>query len=289
LQAPSQPADAIVTVRADGDPVATATTTVSFVEDGAAQFDLTGTFAQFTPARIKMSAATLTPNPQCVVAPAYVKVDVVQNGAHIDATYTTCFVTLVPVKSIAGDVTETVPPAFVSAIPQVHASFDLDDVALGASYDPPKSVVVSGANLTDPANDDLPTSADDPRVVDADNDGNPGVTIGAGPEGDEYLVSRTCPTSMTGTIVSSNEVNGTATATSESSILNGDGGGGLSPTMTAFPAQWHMLRVDGNNTNVDIRGRDGDNSSVACPDIKAFEDEAMTNLYPQPDTATACE
>ena len=51
---------------------------------------------------------------------------------------------------------------------------------------------VRGARLDDPINDPLPTSADDPRVIDADRDGQPGltVTLTGFPAGDVYLVQR---------------------------------------------------------------------------------------------------
>jgi hypothetical protein len=51
-----------------------------------------------------------------------------------------------------------------------------------------------GIELEDPANDPLPTDPDDPRVVDADGDGNPGVTatvqVTEDLEGEIYLARR---------------------------------------------------------------------------------------------------
>jgi len=45
-------------------------------------------------------------------------------------------------------------------------------------FDRETVVMPLGVELTDPVNEALPTSADDPRVIDADGDGHPGVSIG---------------------------------------------------------------------------------------------------------------
>lgn len=51
-----------------------------------------------------------------------------------------------------------------------------------------------GIRLDDPANEPLPTDPDDPRIVDDDGDGNPGITvtvrIGEGLEGELYIARR---------------------------------------------------------------------------------------------------
>jgi hypothetical protein len=75
-----------------------------------------------------------------------------------------------------------------------------------------------GIRLEDPANDVLPTDPNDPRIVDDDGDGNPGITvvIRAGGEvfGELYLARREIfaydmvqdgPDSMTGTVTDSSE------------------------------------------------------------------------------------
>jgi hypothetical protein len=62
-------------------------------------------------------------------------------------------------------------------------------------------------------------------------------------------------------------------------LLNG---GGISPTVTDLPSPFAMLRVDGRNGASDIRGRDGDASSVSCADVLSFEAE-LKALFPAPD------
>lgn len=58
----------------------------------------------------------------------------------------------------------------------------------------PEFIVVNGARLADPTSDPLPTSPEDPRVVDPDGDGKPGFTVrvrilGLIP-GETYVVQR---------------------------------------------------------------------------------------------------
>lgn len=274
LIAPTSPSDAVVTVREPGG--AQGSTVVSFVEDGAAQFDLNGTFAQMAPARVRLRAGTLTPNPQCIVAPAFVKVDIIHDvdtGA-IDATYTTCFVTLAPVRSIVGEVTNEAPPAFVGSIPQVHAVMTLADVALGALFDPPQSVVVSGAELDDP-DDELPTDENDARVRDSDGDGRPGVTVINSLGGEQNITFRNTGDTV-GVIESSNRIVGASEgdmfALPESSVLGA--GDAFIPDMESIPSVFEMVRVDGQHGSADM-DTNGD-GAISCNEIVDAADFLFT-------------
>lgn len=272
LTAPSSPADAVVTVREPGGVIAT--TTIAFVADGDAQFDLTGTFAQMAPARVRLRAGTLTPNPQCIVAPAFVKVDIVQTGDALEATYTTCFVTLAPVRSIVGEVTNEAPPSFVGSIPQVRAVMTLADVAIGALFDPPESVVISGAELDAPG-DELPTSEDDDRVRDSDGDGRPGVTVVNSLGGEQNITFRNTGDTV-GVIESSNRIvgstEGNMVALPESSVLGA--GDAFIPEMESIPSIFEMVRVDGQHGAPDM-DTNGD-GSVSCNEIVDAADFLFT-------------
>lgn len=264
ITAPAEPAVAMLSAREPSG--VEATLAVHFVADGQAQFDLTGTFAQLAPARVKMTAGTLTPNPQCVIAPTLVKVELVQRGADIIADYTTCFVTLAPVRSIVGEVTNTAPPAFTDAIPVVHAEFTLAEVALGALYDPPASVVVAGAALDDADQDSLPTSEDDERVRDADGDGRPGVTVINSVGGEQNITFRNRGDTR-GVIESGNRIVGSEagdlSALPESSVLGA--GNAFLPDFESVPSVFEMVRVDGRDGAPDL-DTDGD-GEISCREI----------------------
>jgi hypothetical protein len=196
----------------------------------------------------------------------------VQAGDRIDAVYTTCFVTLAPVRSIVGEVTNEAPPAFLSAIPQVTARFTLESLALGAVFDPPRSVVVSGAELSDPENEALPTSDTDARVRDSDDDGRPGVTVINSLAGQQNVTFRNKGDTR-GVVESSNRVVGATpgdlSALPQSSVLGA--GNGFIPEMQSIGSVWELVRVDGRNgaPNMDTNG-DGDISCNEIVDAQAF-------------------
>jgi hypothetical protein len=82
----------------------------------------------------------------------------------------------------------------------------------------PETPTPIGIDLEDPANEVLPTDPNDPRIIDSDGDGNPGVTarihLNAEIEGDLYIarreifhydVTQESPDRMVGTITDSSE------------------------------------------------------------------------------------
>jgi len=94
---------------------------------------------------------------------------------------------------------------------------------------------VAGATLANPGTDPLPTDPSDPRVVDSDNDGNPGITVSLTGlfTANLYSVQRQT-TSFVGIPVAADRVEGTLTFTSEQTVL-----GSTNPTVTALYAQSH--------------------------------------------------
>jgi len=83
---------------------------------------------------------------------------------------------------------------------------------------------VRGAVFEFPETDELPTSADDPRLVDIDGDGNPGMTILAEVlglfQGEAYAVQR-YRYSLQGTLVDEDTIIGQLQWTSEQTIVAG--------------------------------------------------------------------
>ena len=73
----------------------------------------------------------------------------------------------------ASEVKTTIPQAFVDSIP----AFDRALIMEGDTLKFAQVVQVQGAHLKDSNNDTLPTEADDPRVFDQDQDGQPGLTV----------------------------------------------------------------------------------------------------------------
>jgi hypothetical protein len=93
----------------------------------------------------------------------------------------------------------------------------------GLRYRLPRVFEVSGATLADPATEALPTAPDDPRLVDQDMDGNPGVTIVLTGlvDGQVYAAERRS-TDLDGVAVSADRLVGLVAFTSEQSVVDAD-------------------------------------------------------------------
>ena len=84
-----------------------------------------------------------------------------------------------------------IPDAFVAALPPFTRTGTYVEAGGEHTYALPRFYLVQGANLTDEANEALPTAPDDPRVYDQDGDGKPGMTLRA------TLLCSTSPTMAT--------------------------------------------------------------------------------------------
>lgn len=77
----------------------------------------------------------------------------------------------------SGGAEMTFPSAFVSSIPDSQLSYKILDSAGNFALKSSPLIEVLGANLNDPEKDEMPNSVSDPRVVDLDKDGKPGLTM----------------------------------------------------------------------------------------------------------------
>jgi len=284
LTAPDTPADATVTA-SDEESGASSSIVVRFVAPGTPQFDLSGTFVQVGSGRVRLRSASLVPDPQCVLAPSLVRVDVEQAGLDGTATFTTCDVSLPDVNTLVGRVSSRAPASFIDAIPAVTETFTIADPALGAEWAPPASVVVAGAALDDPESDALPTESDDPRVRDDDGDGNPGVTVENSLGGDQFIVFRNRG-SAHGRIASSvrivGDTQGDLLAVTETSVFGI--GGGFVPEREALPSVVELVRIDGRYGAPDLDA-DGDGER-SCEEVRAAA--SALALLVVPDTPFDC-
>lgn len=115
-------------------------------------------------------------------------VNITETDAGLNLEVETCDIEMIGED---GAMTETIlPDAFVNSLPVINRSAVLTDD--GEGFYAETIYEVRGAQLDDPANDPLPTDANDPKVVDQDQDGHPGMTISVTGfvDGDIYLVQR---------------------------------------------------------------------------------------------------
>lgn len=124
--------------------------------------------------------------------------------------------------------------------------------------------MVFGANLADPANDALPTDAADERVVDAEDDGHPGVTLSLSGaiNGAIYMVVRSWLT-LRGVANGGNRIDGTIQWGEDRSVLEA-----TSPLLTNLP----LGRADDDVTSSYFRTTRID-PSTTCAQILARRDE----------------
>lgn len=112
--------------------------------------------------------------------------------------------------------------AFVRSLGPVAASATRGSGDARAFFEQAWSTEVYGARLENPETDPLPTYAGDPRVVDQDTDGHPGITVRACAfgliTGDVYVVQR-LRTRPVGEILSADRVEGRVEGSVEQVIL----------------------------------------------------------------------
>jgi hypothetical protein len=112
-----------------------------------------------------------------------------------------------------------IPDAFLSSLGETTRPAFLDASGTTIQFVQPWYTQVRGARLSDPENERLPTTSDDPRVFDQDGDGEPGLTVkvtlmGGLFSGETYVVQRV-RYRMTGTVVSADRIVGLIEWTNE--------------------------------------------------------------------------
>lgn len=116
-------------------------------------------------------------------------VRIIQNGDQLELVGTTEYIRI---ESSSSVVRTIIPDAFVRSIPEMRRKGHLRRTGRGYQMFFPQHWEVTGANLSDPARESLPTSSSDRRVIDQDGDGHPGVTVKVEGvvSGDIYVIQR---------------------------------------------------------------------------------------------------
>lgn len=252
--------------------------------------DLSGGFAMVAYDRPELEGGALDPARQCAASPQLSIVHLDQAGTQLSMSIEACAMTLPTVQVwLMGLQESTVPDAVVDALPVLGPiTWQLERAETGASFAPPAAVLaaaqVLGAELTS-ATDELPTDAMDERVTDDDNNGEPGVSIES-TFGPQNVIVRRIVRALSGTIVSSDEINGAAEGSyrvdTDSSLLSPLAF--LVPTGAGLPSTFGMVRADGGDRALDLRGADG---ALDCADLRAAFDDLQARV-PAPALPSDC-
>jgi hypothetical protein len=130
-----------------------------------------------------------------------------QEGSELWLSARTCSVQMANEPNLGQ---RLISQAFIDSMPPLHRRARLLRGEGGELlFEAPRAYVVSGAWLEDPASGSLPASPEDPRVVDGDRDGLPGLTVRLTgfPAGDIYIAQRTWDI-LRGEVLSAGRVEG---------------------------------------------------------------------------------
>lgn len=209
---------------------------------------------------------------------------VVADGHYCDRTEIDAPGTLVPV---------IIPDKWAHTEKTIHRTGSFVPGSDGASVlNFPDLAEVAGAVLASPSTDPLPTDATDPRVIDEDNDGHPGITVNLGgiAPGSLYSVQKQI-TSVVAVAVASDRLEGALTFTSSQVVLDSNpttlatlyAQSTTLPDLTACSSTFAMVKVgglpavDGGVLDAsamdagDVDGGSADAGGLSCAWVRANE------------------
>jgi hypothetical protein len=151
------------------------------------------------------------------VTTALLVMEVTQDQDWVQISRSVC---AIDVDSGTAVVNTTIPAAFVRAIPESRSTVQLVERDAEWTLSGWSLTEVVGMALDQPSTEMLPTSADDPRVTDADGDGHPGVTVQVRGivRGEVYVAQRGISTLST-TVVDENTIDGQVNWSAQQVVL----------------------------------------------------------------------
>jgi len=205
---------------------------VAWPDTGPPTADLAGTWAtvEVTTATLGVLGAAASTNEITTL----LRMEVTQDGDTLDVEQEVCSIDLVNSVGTGGEgtlVTTIIPPAYIASLePSRRPGQVREDGAGGWRVTLPRHEEVRGVTWDGAEDAPLPTSPDDPRVVDQDGDGHPGLTIqlkGSLLNGLLFVVERDW-TALDGRVAAADRIEGRVTWGSEQAIL-----GALPPSLAS--------------------------------------------------------
>ncbi|MFC2100012.1 hypothetical protein ACFLSF_04195 [Candidatus Bipolaricaulota bacterium] len=187
-------------------------------------------------------------------------VDIEQDGSAITMLDRYCFTV---VNDGTPLVTTKIPDEFMASLVPTTRTAVLRETDAGISFEQPTYVEVRGAALSDPLAEALPIDPLDPRVIDQDGDGQPGMTVRVTIlgiiQGETYVVQRV-QYRLSGWVVDPDRIEGRiewideqSVLAATNSLLETDTIGVPDPDPAAH--RFVMVRVDLQSTCDELRDR----------------------------------
>lgn len=196
---------------------------------------------------------------------AYYLVEMEQDGRVLRERRELCSVDLSPILGLK----VVIPESVRSVIDFVEVDSGLvSDLRVGGSYVSSTELALWGLELDDVLRDELPATAEDPRVVDSDLDGNPAVTLEIENSTCKRYQGQRQVIRYSGTFVAPNVVEGgSVTVTDVKAYGSTASLCGIAPPILSNDAhsRFRMVRVDGAGGTVSLDAN-GD-GRVACDEV----------------------
>lgn len=143
-----------------------------------------------------------------------------QHGLELLVRVETC---RIEIDSGTDIIHEVIPDAFVASLGTAVRTSWLEKDGSRYRFVQPRTYEIRGVRLKDAAHETLPTSQDDPRVHDQDQDGMPGMTVRVTGlvDGEVWVVQRDSH-EVDGVVTSADRIDGTIRWTKEQSVLGAD-------------------------------------------------------------------
>jgi len=193
---------------------------------------------------------------------AWYLIEIDQIGRSLEERRRICRLDLSPVLGLRVIIPETTRQA-INFIDYDRGL--VSDLRVGGSYTSSLELALWGVELEDPISDELPANADDPRVVDADDDGNPAVTFEIDGSSCLRFAGQRQAIRYSGTFETPNAIAGTSiNVTDVKAYGSTEVLCGIAPPILSNDAhsRFRMVRVDGLGGTSDLdTNRDG---AISC-------------------------
>lgn len=244
--------------------------------DGDGAGNLTGTWLEGT-----LSSSCVFGMEQ--VGVVYGLVDITEDKHQLTEHRRPCSMTLSPILGMGPQMK---PEVLKTTVEKTYGTGYVSSVAVGGAYASPTVVNLLGLKLTDPIKDSLPdvSAPTDPRVLDADNDGKPGITMQMSGGNCDFYTSQRQIFVHHGFFVTPNLIKGNRLNFVENRIF----GATLSICNSQAPVKandkhsaFAMARVDGKGGSINA-DKDG-NGVISCDEVAPYFDELLKPREPVSD------